>query len=306
MVDNSKVILSQTDKLKASINGATESEIVKNAYDFIVQKRATIQVSVFHTLFNVINTVLMIGFVPWFAKLVEKIVPLKEGEIEGKYHLKYISTALQDTPQINIQNAKAEIMKMTEITNKMFSLFTEIFSNPDKNMSDKVKKLKQKEDYTDQMQEEISRFLADCAKENLNDESRHNVNSMIRITQELESIGDSCFNLGILTQKKYDSKIEFSQVSCDQLNPFISITRSFLQFIQKHMNEHISNEELKQALVLEEKIDAMRSTLRRDARKRIQDGSNVKAELLYMDIVKHIEHIGDNALNIAQSLRAIK
>lgn len=304
IVEQSQNFLSNLGMFNESMS---QFDIVDAAFTALQKKQATIQVSVFHTLFNVINTAALIGFVHWFAKLVEMLIPEKEGdELNTKYKLKYLSTALQDTPELNIQNAKAELMKMTTISAKMFDLFIEIFSNPDKKMGDKVERLKKKEDYTDQMQEEISRYLAECARENLADQSRSNINSMIRISHELESIGDSCFNLGLLTQRKYDKEITFSTEACDELNPFIQMTQQFLDFIQKHMNAHISKDELLTAVQLENDIDKMRSTLRKNARRRIQDGGNVKAELLYIDIVKHIEQIGDSALNVAQELRAIK
>lgn len=269
-------------------------------------KQATIQVSVFHTLFNLINTTLLIGFVPAFAKLVEKIVPQKEKTDKGKYELKYISVALQDTPEINLQNAKAELKKMTDVTLRMFNLFLDVFSNPDKKMGSVLERLKSKEDYTDQMQEAISCFLQECDRENLTPASHHNVNSMIRITHELENIGDSCYNLGILTQKKYEGEINFSEEALTQLAPFIEITKSFLDFLYNNMNTKISDSKLEEAIHLEDKIGEMQSKLTYNARIRIQKGGDVKAELLFLDLLKHLEHIGDSALNIAQELRALK
>ncbi len=72
------------------------------------------------------------------------------------------------------------------------------------------------------------------------------------------------------------------------------------------MNQHLSSEEMQQAIALEEEVDRYRHTLHKAARTRIKAGSDVKAELLYMDMVRHIEKIGDHLLNIAQALRAIQ
>lgn len=276
-----------------------------NSSDIV--KQTTIEVSVFHTLFNLINTLLLIGFVPQFTKLIEKIIPIKnEDALNQKYRLKYIALSIQDTPELNLQNAKIELKKMTEITISMFSLFLEIFSNPDKKMGSILEKLKKREDYTDQMQEQITLFLQECSQENININTRHNINTMIRISHELENIGDSCFNLGLTVQKKYEGQITFCDEANLQLKPFIDKTTSFLNFIYNNMNKHISDEELKVATALEQDVDAMRAELRSKSQVRIQNGGDVIAELLYLDLIKHIEHIGDAALNIAQGLRLLR
>lgn len=293
----------------ANINFATfnDFEIVNQAFALMTKKHATIQVSVFHTLFNFINASILIGFIPHFAKLIEKLVPTKAGnELNERYQLRYISTSMQDTPENNIQIAKVELKKMTEITISMFALFLEVLDNPDKKIDEAIERLKKQEDYTDQMQEAISEYLQNCSQENLTPNSRHNVNSMIRISHELENIGDSCFNLGILTQRKYDMQILFTDEMREQLRPFIAKAKTFLDFIFKKMNRRISEAELNEAVLLEEDVDAMRSDLRENSQNRIQEGSSVKTELIYLDLVKHIEHIGDSALNIAQELRTLK
>lgn len=285
----------------------SDADLVKEAFSLLIKKQATIQVSVFHTLFNFINTCLLVGFIPYFAKMIEKMVPVKEGqELNERYKLKYISTSMQDTPENNIQIAKAELKKMTEITTQMFSLFLEILDNPDKKIEEAIDRLKKQEDYTDQMQEAISEYLQNCSQENVTPKSRHNINSMIRISHELENIGDSCFNLGILIQRKYDMQILFSQEMRAQLQPFVEKAENFLNFIFKKMNCRITEAELKEAYALENEVDEMRCELREDSQTRIQNGSNVKTELIYLDLVKHIEHIGDSALNIAQELRILK
>ncbi len=269
-------------------------------------KLATINVAVFHTLFNVINTFLLIGFITPFAKLVEKIIPEKKSDIEEKYELKYISAGFQDTPQINIQNAKIELKKMANVTIRMFELFKIIFNNDGKNMEEQFAKLRKIENYTDQMEEQISIYLQHCDQESITYESHLNITSMIRIAHELENIGDSCLNLGIVSQKKNENEIKFATEATSQIVPFIDITKKFMDFIYKHMNEKISADQLKEAMELESQIDDFRSKLTREARTRIQKGSDVKNELLYLDLLKHIEHIGDSSLNIAQELRAMK
>ena len=92
----------------------------------------------------------------------------------------------------------------------------------------------------------------------------------------------------------------------EELRPFTDTVVEFIIFIREHINRHLSSSEMETALELEDRTDRYRNTLKKAARKRIQKGSEVKTELLYIDIVKHIEHIGDHALNIADALRLVR
>lgn len=262
--------------------------------------------AMFHTLFNVSNTALCIGFIPHFAKAVEVLVRPRRGEVPKIYEMRYLSPSMQTTPELYIGYARQEIEKMAEIIEDMFTRFLVVFESPNKKMGDEVEELKDQEDYTDQMQEQLSRFLASIAMDNINAQTAVNINSMVRTVHELESMGDSCYNLILLTQRKYDKRILFPQPALEELQPFNETVLEFIRFIHRHINRHLSSAEMAEALSLEERTDRYRNTLKKSARRRIQNGSDVKAELLYIDIVKHIEHIGDHALNIAEALRLVR
>jgi phosphate:Na+ symporter len=261
--------------------------------------------AMFHTLFNISNTALFIWFIPQFARLVEKLVPETMDDFDLKYHFKYISTGIQDMAELNLMKARAEISKMAAISEEMFDKFLTIFDKPNKKMSGKVKKLKDMEDFTDQMQEQITAYLIECSSEGLNEDGMRTSTAMIRIVNELESIGDSCLNLIILSERRYNKEIEISEDALVLLKPITKTVSEFLKFITDNMVNHFTEKELNAAIKFETKVDKERKSLRRDSRKRLQTGSDVKAELLYLDLVKHIEHIGDYALNIAEALKTI-
>lgn len=266
----------------------------------------TTTLAMFHTIFNITNTLLFIGFVPQIAKLVEKLVPERESDRNKKaYNLEYIKVATQDIPELNLVQAQKEVVDMTELVEEMFSTYLNVFSNPDKKMGDEVEKLRDMEDYSDQMQEKITAYLLECSKENLNEAGHENVNAMIRIVSELESIGDSCFSLIMLSQKKYKKQIPLHDSAMDEVMSYSELVNDFLQFIKDHMNAHLSKKHLEEANELEDKIDSYRDKLRKKARKQIVEGADVKGELLYIDIIRHMERMGDYCMNIAQALRKI-
>jgi len=267
----------------------------------------TSHLAMFHTVFNVLNTLLFIGFVQWLERLVKFLVPVRE-QPEGAaqtYKLKYLSVSVQDTPELNLLRAKTEIVKMANIIMEMYEAYVFVFHHPDRKLKSEVEDLAAKEEYTDQMQEELSNFLAQCAMENLNETSAENVTHLMRIVHELESIGDSCFNLLILSKRRYDKELRIPDEGLSDLEPYLEIVRKYLEFIIQHADQHLSSSDMEQAVALESIVDRYRNTLQKAARKRIKAGSKVKAELLYIDIVRHIEKIGDHLLNIAQALRQL-
>jgi phosphate:Na+ symporter len=267
----------------------------------------TLTLAMFHTCFNLLNTAIMIGFVPQIARFIEFIVPEKKSDLEKKkYKLEYKSAIIQDTPELNILSAKNEIVHMTEVVEEMFNIFINVFKNPDKKMGDEVEKLREMEDFTDQMREQITSFIIECTKENLDFDSRNNTTAMIRIISELESLGDSCFSLIMLTEKKYKKNTPFHGEAIEEILPYAALVSEFLTFIKENLNHHLSQQNFEKANILEDKIDTNRDVLRKKARNHITEGSDVKGELLYIDIVRNIENMGDYCLNIAQTLRKIR
>jgi len=274
-------------------------------WDSSLQINLPLNLSLFHTVFNIINSLIFIPFIKPFAKLVEKLVKPKASDLSKEYTFKYIKTGLQDTGQLNIQSAKSELNKMLELVNDMFNTFLRVFRNPDKKMGSTVDKVKDMEDLSDQMQHEITQYLAECSKEDLSGRSVINVNAMLRIVNELENIGDSCYKLMLLTEKKYDNNILFHAKATEEFNDFASLLTESMELYKQHMNEHLEKQVLDLIYKLELKMNSLRDNLKNAAQHRLQEGSNVKAELLYLDLLKHFEHIGDNNLNIAQALSQV-
>ena len=264
------------------------------------------RLALFHTLFNITNTLLWISFVNLMTKIVIKLVPDRPGDLKARYELKYISTSIQETPEVNVIKAKLELSKMAEVLEQMFEKFLGVFRHPDMKLGSEVEELKNLEDYTDQMQEGIYSYLIECSKEHLNSKSVSNVAAMMRIVNEMESIGDSIFNLILLAQRRYDKKRELQPAALEALEPYTKNVQDFIGFIRSHLNDPLEERELREAMQLEQEIDRQRNSLTKAARKRLKKGGDVKSELLFIDIVRHLENIGDYAINIAESLRTMK
>ncbi len=273
-------------------------------WDATLQENLPLNLSLFHTIFNISNTLVFLPFITPFAQLVNKLVKERKDEISRVYKLAYISSGIQDTVQMNLFKVQSEIKKMARIGADMVASAIEVFHNPDKHMGETVDEIKQREDYTDQMQEQISMFLVHCLEEGVGEKTTNNINAMLRITHELENIADSAFRLILLIEKKRHKKIELHPAADEEITAFSSIVMKFIIFVQERMIRHLSEDELYLALELEKKVDQSRHKLKKGAQKRIQEGADVRAELLYIDLLRHLEHIGDHSLNIAEALRS--
>ncbi len=272
-------------------------------WDASLQENLPLNLSLFHTAFNICNTIVFLPFVTPFALLVAKLVKEKKGEISRVYKLAFISTGLQESVQMNLFKAQSEIKKMARISAEMVRNALEVFHNPDKRMGEMVDEIKQKEDYTDQMQEQISMFLVHCMEEGVGEKTTNNINAMLRMVHELENIADSAFRLILLIEKKRHKKIQLHPSADEEITAFSSIVMKFIDFFLERMIRHLSEDELHLAIELEKKVDQSRHKLKKGARNRIQEGADVRAELLYIDLLRHLEHIGDHSLNIAEALR---
>lgn len=259
--------------------------------------------ALFHTMFNLCNSSLLIWVLPQFSALVARMVPERKKMAEDEeYHLRYISTSLQDTPEINIMQARQELRKLCNITEEMFTKFADVMHNHRTGFDDVVEDLRRKEELTDQMQSEIARFLGECARDSLSESSAADVAALIRIADELESIGDSCFQLILLAKKRSDKGYEYAAGVMEGVRPYTDLVQEFMALISRRLDTDMSTAELERAADMERRINDFRNSLKKAAGKRIEQGSNVRSEILFIDKLQQMEHIGDFAFNIAQAL----
>ncbi|MCD4651552.1 MAG: Na/Pi cotransporter family protein [Candidatus Cloacimonetes bacterium] len=266
-----------------------------------------LNLSLFHTMFNIANTIVFLPFVGYFSKFVSLLVKSGKDELPTQYELKYISTGLQDTVEMHVFKASQEIRKMADITHEMLIRFVDIYFREGKSISEDVEKIKKQEDLTDEMQVEISKYLLNCMQEDLSDKTTARINAMIRILNELESVADAVYRLTLLAEKKYEKKMILHTSTDEEISSFSVQVLKFIVFYKEHLHliESVSETDLDMALKLEKKIDQSRYKYKKAAQQRLQEGSDVKVEFLYIDMLRHFEHIGDYALNIIEALKTI-
>lgn len=275
--------------------------------DFIVpgsvDASITTHIAMLHTVFNLSNTIIFLPFTSQLAHLTERLIRPKSNETPDVYHLDFADPGLKGNATAFLIRAEKEIADMTEVVTRMFNRISDGISSRDQTFLDQhLNELAKEENYADQMQEGISNFLVHCMDLPINDKQRNSISDMLHIVDDLESMTDDCYTVALLLQRSIEKHMVFAQEDMERLNPYMDLAKQFVHFIKDNINKHLDTERLQQAQNLEDQIDMFRKNLKRVARKRLEKGADVKSELLYIDLVRNIEKIGDRAFSISEAL----
>lgn len=269
----------------------------------ITPTNITAHLAMLHTIFNVSNTILFIPFVTPIARFVEYIIKPGEQEPPETYTLVFPTNRIKENAESYVFRAEREILGMSEVVRTMFSNLIVILQPKEGDNHIKLmEKIESQEQYADQMQEELTRYLVHTSELPLSERTRTNVRLMLQIVDDLESMTDEIFVIAMLIQRSKNKKLALREDDMDRLTPYLQLAEKFLQFVHKNLNKPLSKEQLAIANDMENEIDKYRKSLKKIARKRLEKGANVKAELLYIDIVRTIEKIGDHAFSISETL----
>ena len=261
--------------------------------------------SMFHTVFNLSNTVLFLPFTKKFADLIERVIPETEVFEEDTYHFRYIGNTRVDTPELYLIAIKDEVKKMGELTKKMFQDYEAICFNKG-DVSAEVARLKKVEDYADQMQEQLIDFCVKMLQDSQSPTAAKTLQKLIRIIDETESITDSIFNMVKLNEAKRKDDLHFSEPAKEELDKFNKLTYSFIELVTNELGGTLSVSGMTAAQQLEKDINEMHKRLVEKSHNLLGSADcDIKSELLYLEVIRHLEHIGDYALNIAETAFSI-
>jgi len=268
-----------------------------------VNSNIAIRISMLHTVFKTLSTVVLLPLQNPLVNLTKKIIKDDEKVKSTSYKLEFTELLGKDSGTTHIIQAEKAIADMTDAVTEMFD---KIQIGVTKRTPEFVEQYHdasvQDEDYLDQMHEQITHYLVKTQHLQLTDKQLEHISNMIQIVDELENMSDSCFGTIMLICRSIEKKMKFQQEDLERLLPYIELARQFLQFIRININKQLTQEKLDLAAELEDGIDAFRKDLKKVARKRLEGGADVKSELLYIDIVRTIEHIGDNCFSISEIL----
>lgn len=261
--------------------------------------------ALFHSMFNLTNICLQFPFVKQLAFLSTKMVRDKESNQSNETHIQYQAPNLPQTGEINLAEAQREIKGMAELTLEMFRGFNEVYERPDEDLGSRVKELKEMEERSDRLAFDITQYLIYCTSSELSRERLNEVTVMLRVISELEEICDNTYDLVKLAERKYRKQRVLPEGTQEAIRNFSKPVDQFITFYIECLGKKVTAANIETAMQLENTIDASRKKLRREAVRRMSDPSNVKSEMLYIDILNNIESIGDHSLNILKLLSQI-
>lgn len=277
-------------------------EFLAKAIPDIGKSESELKLSLFHSVFNVINTLLMIGFIPFIAKVVTKIVPSKGVEDEA-YHLEYISNSTMVNTEGSLLEAKKEIKKFGTMVSKMTTFVPELLVETDKKkFKKKVEQIEKYEEITDRIESEIGIFLAKVSEGNLNETSSLQVRAMLSIANDLETIGDINNSMGKTLQRKMENKIYFIPKQRENLLDMFKLLDAAFAVMQKNLDKDLQGNFLEESEAAERKLNEFRNKLKDGHLKSIEKGKyKFESGMIYTDLFAAIESIGDRVISISEA-----
>ena len=257
--------------------------------------------SLFHTLFNIMNTFILLWFIPVIARVVSNLI--KTTDSEEAYHLKYIGTGLHENPELRVLEAQKEIERMGKIVNEMYHDTIEVVLTPHKKMGAVIDKINKYETITDMLEKEISDFLSFLIQSDISNESADKVASFFHIANDLERIGDHCTALIRLAQRRYEKGINFTDDMFHELEKISKFVGDFTLLVSQNLNFMPITDLMPKAIFLEDKINEERKFMKKAHTKLLRKGKEeVNSALVLMDMITNLEKIGDHSFNVAQAL----
>ena len=261
----------------------------------------------FHTFFNVINTAILIWFIPQIEKIVCLIIKPKKAETEDEFRLQYIRGGLMKTPEISVLQAQKEIVVFGEKMQRLFGLVRELYATQDEQNFNKLyDRIEKGENVSDQMENEIGKYLGDVGSAHLSDETKAKIRSMMRQIGELESVGDACFNLARIMKRKREHKVWFD----DKLNDGILQMYVLLDEALTDMNLALGglkdDFKVETSQDVERRINDLRNSLKKENITNLdQQAYSYELGTVLNDLITECEKAGDYVINVVEARMGI-
>ena len=271
------------------------------------QTAALYGLSMLHTFFNTINTLILIWFIPTIEKLVCKIIKGKQEADDKEIHrLKYINAGPLATPELALEQASKEIIHFAQISRKGLGYVRSAINEKDNEKFEEYRaKLVKYEEISDRIEYEIASFLNEVSAQEISQNTSIRIKAMYKIIGEMESLGDSGEAISRILSRRNIHKKEFDAETVRKLNGMIDVVENAYDAMIANLTKADDGtlEEVSNAYAAEERINNMRNDLRDEEIESIEhERKNYQTSVYYMDIVNELEKMGDFMINVSQDL----
>lgn len=261
--------------------------------------------ALFHTMFNIINTVLLIGFVKYIEKAAVYMVKAKKDEVNKEYSLDFIGQEVISSPEIAFLESRKEISHFVKVIKDMnISVKKLVNETEDKNFKNLLFKISEMEEKTDKMEEEIAEFLIKVSQSSMTKVASKKVKGLQNVISDLERIGDIYYRMSLLLEKKRESKQWFIQKQRDNLNELLTMLDKSITILLTNVDLDPTEINLTSAKEMERLINDKRNLVLDDHLESMEKGEyKLKAGLFYKDLFSACEKLGDYIVNINDVLK---
>ncbi|MBO7459345.1 MAG: Na/Pi cotransporter family protein [Bacteroidales bacterium] len=265
--------------------------------------RLSVVLAMFHTCFNITNTAILIGFIPQIEKIVCWAIKDKPEAEKETVRLKYIGNGLVQTPEIAVLQAEKETATFGVFVQEMFAKVRQLFDEKDDSkFAELFAVIENKEAISDQIEIEIAKYLEQVSYDHLSDETKVKIRQMMREISELESVGDSCYNLARTMRRKMESGEKFTQWQKKNLHEMMKLCDDALANMNQVMIGHRSEHDVNESFRIENEINAMRHMLKNE---NIRNVNELKYDYavgtMFSDLVTDCEKLGDYVVNVVEA-----
>ena len=261
----------------------------------------SVVLAMFHTAFNLINTFLLIWFVPQIERIVCFVI--REKDDAEPLRLQYIHAGLMQTPEISVLQAQKETAAFAQRVQQMFGKVRQLSAEGDgKTFEELYRQIEHEEDLSDRIEIEIAHYLEQVSDDHLSDETKQKIRQMMREVSELESVSDACYKLARTLERKQDGGKEFTPRQTARLQEMMDLTDSALTQMNVIMGGHRSDHDIRETFRIENDINQLRQHLKTENVQAVNDHEyDYAVGTLYVDIINELEKLGDYVVNVVQA-----
>ncbi|MBQ9532338.1 MAG: Na/Pi cotransporter family protein [Prevotella sp.] len=266
-------------------------------------ERLPMVLAMFHTCFNVTNTAILIGLVPQMERIVCWLMPDRQQPKHEEFRLKYIQGNLVQTPEISILQAQKETVRFAEGVKRMFGMVKELLAEEnEKRFADCFRMIEHEEDITDRMELEIAQYIEQLSDDHLSDDSKEKIRQMMREVGELESVGDACYNLAHILNRREQSGLTFTPQQKEALTAMMKLCDDALEQMCTVLSEQRKQQNLQESLRIENDINSMRDHLKKNNIIAVDEHKyDYSLGSIFGDMVSELERLGDYVINVVEA-----
>lgn len=271
--------------------------------------KLSVVLAAFHTSFNICNTFILIRFIPQIEKFVCWLIKPRTNDEEEEFRLRYIGgNSIMETPELSVLEAQKEIILFAERIQRMFGFVRELLNTTNDTAFTKLfTRIEKYEGISDNMEIEIAKYLDSVSDAHLSDETKARIRAMLREISEIESIGDSCYNIARNISRKFKGKEDFTESQYEHLHQMFELTDDSLTQMNIMLSGRKDKLDVNRSFNIENEINNYRNQLKSQNINDVNSHEYTYAiGTMYMDIICECEKLGDYVINVVEARMGTK